>query len=135
MCCGRTFLTAGLVAEARAEAHRLIDTYLPYVERGVPIIGLEPSCLFGLRDALTALFRGDGAALIAKHALSFEEFVVQADLPIAFRPLDKQALLHGHCHQKAFAVMSDVEATLRLVPGLQVQTVESSCCAMAGSYG
>jgi Fe-S oxidoreductase len=135
LCCGRTFLTIGLAAEARAEAQRLIDAYFPYAERGVPIVGLEPSCLFALRDELTGMFDDERAATIAAQAMSFEEFLAEADVAIDFQPLRKTALLHGHCHQKAFAVMSSVETTLRMIPGLDVKTVESSCCGMAGAFG
>jgi len=135
VCCGRTFLTSGLIAEARVEGQRLIDAYLPYAERGVPIIGLEPSCLFALRDELPDLFKNEAARTIAAQAVTFEEFLAKADLDITFQPLSKNALLHGHCHQKAFDVMSSVEATLRLIPELNVETVESSCCGMAGAFG
>ncbi len=135
VCCGRTFLTMGLVEQARAEARRLIDAYWPYAERGVPIVGLEPSCLFALRDELTGLFADERAAAIAAQAQSFEEFLATAQPDIAFKPLRKTALLHGHCHQKAFNAMSAVEATLRRVPELHVETVESSCCGMAGAFG
>ncbi|MDH3716322.1 MAG: 4Fe-4S dicluster domain-containing protein, partial [Gammaproteobacteria bacterium] len=135
LCCGRTFLTVGLADEARAEAQRLIDAYAPYAERGVAIVGLEPSCLFALRDELVGLFNDKRAATIAAQAVSFEEFLAEADVDIDFQPLHGTALLHGHCHQKAFAVMPSVEKTLRLVPGLNVEIVESSCCGMAGAFG
>jgi Fe-S oxidoreductase len=69
--------------------------------------------------------------------LLFEEFVAgdfdTSALKLA--PVGKRALLHGHCHQKSFAVMGAVETALRLVPGLAVETVESSCCGMAGAFG
>src|SRR4029079_6695243 len=56
-------------------------------------------------------------------------------LNLPLKPLGRKAMLHGHCHQKAFAAMGSVEAALKLVPGLEVETVESSCCGMAGSFG
>jgi Fe-S oxidoreductase len=49
--------------------------------------------------------------------------------------LRKRVLLHGHCHQKSFGVMGAVEGVLKLVPDLAVETIESSCCGMAGSFG
>ncbi|MEM8838498.1 MAG: FAD-linked oxidase C-terminal domain-containing protein, partial [Pseudomonadota bacterium] len=119
LCCGRTYLSVGLVDKARAEARRLIDTLLPDVEAGRSIVGLEPSCLLMLRDEIPALVPGEEAERISKAALLFEEFIVrEADkgrFNAPLKPLDKPILLHGHCHQKAFNVMSDVEQTLRLI--------------------
>jgi len=138
LCCGRTFLTVGLAGEAKREAERLIDAASPYLERGVPIVGLEPSCTFALRDELVALLP-QRAGRLARQSFLFEEFLAaEADagrLDLRFKPLPREALLHGHCHQKAFDAMSAVERVLRLVPELAVRTVESSCCGMAGSFG
>jgi Fe-S oxidoreductase len=140
LCCGRTFLAAGLVDEAKREAGRVIDTLAPYVERGVPVIGLEPSCLLSLRDEFLYMHPAGEAAELALEAFLFEEFLAgehaAGRLRLELSPLpQKKALLHGHCHQKAFAVMPDVERVLKLVPGLQVETIESSCCGMAGAFG
>jgi Fe-S oxidoreductase len=137
LCCGRTFLSAGLVGEARREARRTLEALSPWVAHGIPILGLEPSCHFMLRDEYSALLPGTEA--LARHAVLFEEFLAaEADagrLELKLKPIGKEALLHGHCHQKAFGAMGAVEKTLRLVPELQVRTVESSCCGMAGSFG
>ncbi|OHC82958.1 MAG: lactate dehydrogenase [Rhodospirillales bacterium RIFCSPLOWO2_12_FULL_67_15] len=140
LCCGRTFLAAGLVAEAEAEARRTIATLKPFVERGVPVIGLEPSCLLSLRDEFISMLPGGDAAELALNAMLLEEFVArEADagrLKLKLKALpQKKALLHGHCHQKAFAVMPAVQRALALVPQLDVEVVESSCCGMAGSFG
>ncbi|TCK29022.1 FAD/FMN-containing dehydrogenase [Ancylobacter aquaticus] len=139
LCCGRTFLSAGLVDEAKAEARRVVETYAPFVARGVPVVGLEPSCLLAFRDELPSMLPGEGAQALSAHALLIEEFIAREidagrfDLPLA--PLAEKALLHGHCHQKSFGAMGAVEKALRLVPGLHVETVESSCCGMAGAFG
>jgi Fe-S oxidoreductase len=137
LCCGRTFLSAGLVEQARAEAQRTLDTLKPWVERGIAIVGVEPSCLFTFRDEFQVLL--PGAEALARNAFLFEEFVAReidaGRFDVAFKPLAAKALLHGHCHQKAFDAMPAVERVLRLVPGLEVRTVESSCCGMAGSFG
>jgi len=140
LCCGRTFLAAGLVDEARAEMRRLLDAAKPFVECGAPVIGLEPSCLLTLRDEALALFpRGEVEAL-SRQALLFEEFLAQQhaagrlNLRLAHHA-GKQALLHGHCHQKAFGAMSAVERVVRMIPGLEIETVASSCCGMAGAFG
>jgi len=129
LCCGRTFLSAGMVDEAKREARRMVEALAPF--SGKPIIGLEPSCLFSLRDELPAM----GFDQLARSALLFEEFLARNPGKLRFRETKKQVLLHGHCHQKAFDVMPDVEKVLRSVPGLEVQTVQTSCCGMAGSFG
>ena len=139
LCCGRTFLSVGLVDEARKEAERVLAALEPYLARGIPVIGLEPSCILGFRDEIPAVIPGEASQRLAAHAFLFEEFLAReakaGKLKLALRPVAKQALLHGHCHQKSFGVMGAVEATLNLVPGLKVETVESSCCGMAGSFG
>ena len=77
LCCGRTFLSAGLVDQARAELDRLVATYAPFAARGVPIVGLEPSCLLTLRDELLSLRSDNDAKNVSAHALLFEEFLVR----------------------------------------------------------
>ncbi len=137
LCCGRTFLSVGLVQEARREAQRMIDALAPWVANGVPIVGLEPSCLYTLRDEYTVLLPGTKA--LAANAFMFEEFLAReaqaGRLQLPLKPLEQDALLHGHCHQKAFGAMGAVERVLALVPGLKVSSIESSCCGMAGSFG
>jgi len=139
LCCGRTFLSVGLTQEARVEAERTVAALTPYAERGVDIVGLEPSCLFGFRDEIPALLRSDAAGRLAEHAFTFEEFVARASARNAFEaplaPIAARALLHGHCHQKSFGTMEAVVATLQRVPGLAVEPIESSCCGMAGAFG
>ncbi|MEM8652773.1 MAG: FAD-linked oxidase C-terminal domain-containing protein, partial [Pseudomonadota bacterium] len=139
LCCGRTFLSAGLVGEAKTEARRRIESVLPYVKRGIPIIGLEPSCLLTLRDEIPALLPGDETSMIAEQAFMLEEYIAkqtaQGELELNLGESEDKYLLHGHCHQKAFGIMSDVEKVLNLIPGSTVETVETSCCGMAGSFG
>jgi len=140
LCCGRTFLASGLVDEARVEARRTLEALQPYVERGLPVIGLEPSCLYTLRDEFKSMLPGAKTEALAARAVLFEEFLAaehQAGrLKLKLNPLpQKKALLHGHCHQKAFGVMPKVALVLGLVPQLKVETVESSCCGMAGAFG
>jgi Fe-S oxidoreductase len=103
------------------------------------VIGLEPSCVFGFRDEIPALVKTDAARRLSAQVLLFEEFLAReardGRLKLPLRKAEGRALLHGHCHQKAFAAMGDVEQALRLIPGLEVDTVESSCCGMAGGFG
>ena len=139
LCCGRTFLAAGMVDQAREEAHRMIEALAPAVAAGTPIVGLEPSCLLTLRDEYPALL-GDAAKALAAHAQLFEEFVDSErkagrfQLPLAPMP-GKTALLHGHCHQKAFGTAGAAADALKLIPELKVETFDSTCCGMAGSFG
>ena len=139
LCCGRTFLAVGLVEHARAEAQRCVDALAPLVARGIPVVGLEPSCILGFRDEIPALIKSGAAHRIAAEALLFEEFLAreaqQGTLRLPLRPLAKRGLLHGHCHQKSFGTMGTVATTLKLVPELAVETVDSSCCGMAGAFG
>jgi Fe-S oxidoreductase len=139
LCCGRTFLSVGAVAAAREEAQRVLAAYEPFVARGVPVLGLEPSCLLTFRDEFPSLLPGPATERLEAHSLLIEGFLAREaeagrfDLPLA--PIAGQALLHGHCHQKSFGAMGAVEKALRMVPGLAVETVESSCCGMAGAFG
>jgi Fe-S oxidoreductase len=137
LCCGRTFLTAGLVDEAKTEARRVLEALRPWLKHGVPVLGLEPSCLYTLRDEYPVLL--PEAQELAANAFLFEEYLA-AELEAGrfappLKPVAAKALLHGHCHQKAFGAMGAVERVLRTVPGLEVSAVESSCCGMAGSFG
>jgi len=140
LCCGRTYLAAGMIEEARGEARRMLDALAPFMSRGVPVVGLEPSCILGLRDELKMLWPGAASAAVARAALTFEEFLVReagaGRWSRAFRRAPyTRALVHGHCHQKAFGVMPAVVAALKLIPDLAVEVVQSSCCGMAGSFG
>ena len=137
LCCGRTFLAAGFPEQARAEAGRLLQALGPALEAGIPVVGLEPSCLFTLHDEYQVLGLGEAAARLARQALTFEQFVAQSGHPAGdvFATLERTVVLHGHCHQKSFGAFEAVRAALGRVPGLAVSVVESGCCGMAGSFG
>jgi Fe-S oxidoreductase len=140
LCCGRTFLSAGLVDEARREARRMLDALGPYIEAGTPIVGLEPSCLLTLRDEFSAILPGAQTKALAERAQLFEEFVeserAAGRFEVPFTAMEgRTALLHGHCHQKAFGTVGAAVRALQLIPGLTVETFDSSCCGMAGSFG
>ena len=140
LCCGRTYLAAGRVDDAKREARRVIAAMAPHVARGAVVVGLEPSCLLTLRDEFLVMGLGDAAQQLADNALLVEEFLAREhragrlQLPLSSLPQSK-ALLHGHCHQKAFDAVSPALTVLRLIPGLAVEAIESSCCGMAGSFG
>jgi FAD/FMN-containing dehydrogenase/Fe-S oxidoreductase len=140
LCCGRTFLSAGLIEEARQEARRMLDAVAPHLEAGTPIVGLEPSCLLTLRDEFPAILPGVQTEALAARAQLFEEFVeserAAGRFGLPFTAMgDRRALLHGHCHQKAFGTVEAAVKALQLIPGLTVETFDSTCCGMAGSFG
>jgi Fe-S oxidoreductase len=142
LCCGRTFLSAGMVEQAKAKAREVVDSLLPFAEKGIAIVGLEPSCLLTLRDELLVMGLGEPAQAIAKQALLFEEFLAREakagqleGLTSKLKPVSQPVLLHGHCHQKAFAAVTPIMEVLKLIPGASPELIESSCCGMAGSFG
>ncbi len=134
LCCGRTLLAVGRVDAARREAERTIAAIEPLVASGLPVVGLEPSCIFSFRDEIPAMIRDKRATRIADQAILFEEFLAReagaGRLTLPLAPLRGRVLLHGHCHQKAFGAMGAVERTLRLIPDIEVETIESSCCLL-----
>jgi Fe-S oxidoreductase len=140
LCCGRTFLASGMVDKAREEARRTIAALKPFVEKNIPIIGLEPSCLLALRDEFLSMLPGAESTALSGRAMLFEEFLVaekkagRLNLPLRALP-QPGLLLHGHCHQKAFAAFTPVQEVLGWIPDAKLTTVESSCCGMAGAFG
>lgn len=137
---GRPLLSKGLVSEARRAAERAMRALWPLVERGLPIVGLEPSSLLTLRDEYLYLLPDDPrVAAVAGRALTFEEYVADLaerhDLRPYFAPAERRVLLHGHCHQKALVGSGPARRALALPPGYTVEEVDSGCCGMAGSFG
>jgi FAD/FMN-containing dehydrogenase/Fe-S oxidoreductase len=139
LCCGRTFLSVGAVDQARAEAGRTLAALQPFIDAGIPVIGLEPSCILSFRDEVPVLVKSNTAQKLASLALTFEEFLAREHkagrLDLKLKATPQRALVHGHCHQKAFEAFGPVQTVLKLVPNLAVESVESSCCGMAGAFG
>ncbi len=143
LCCGRTYLASGMVDEAKKEAARTVAALKPFIEAGTPIVGLEPSCLLTLRDEFLVMNLGELAPKLAEQSFLFEEFLARehgqgrlTELVAKLKPLpESKALLHGHCHQKAFDAVTPILLVLELIPGLKTELIESSCCGMAGSFG
>ena len=129
---GRTYLAAGMVAEARAEAHRTLKALSRWDS---PVLGLEPSCLMTLRDEFLALIPGEATEKLAKRAMLVSEWIAQAKPTLNLKPIAGEAHIHGHCHQKAFGAFPAAVALLTRIPGLKVVPITSSCCGMAGSFG
>jgi FAD/FMN-containing dehydrogenase/Fe-S oxidoreductase len=142
LCCGRTYLASGMLAQAKINAQELLATLLPFAEKGIAIVGLEPSCLLTLRDEMLVMDLGRAAQTVSQQALLLEEFLARENqagkleqLKAALLPLKAPLLLHGHCHQKAFGAVSPILEVLRLIPEAKPELIESSCCGMAGSFG
>jgi Fe-S oxidoreductase len=144
-CCGRPAISKGMLGVARDWAAQNVEALLPHARRGVPIVGVEPSCLLALRDEYPDLLQDEqqheAAQTVAGQALLLDELIVQLadeDPAIAsiFRPdADADVLVHGHCHQKALAGMDSTLRALALVPGYAARLIDSPCCGMAGSFG
>jgi FAD/FMN-containing dehydrogenase/Fe-S oxidoreductase len=143
-CCGRTLLSKGFLPEARALIQEQSTRLAAKIAWGEPILGLEPSCLLTLVDEWPELVPGPATTLIAKSAHLADGWLAEKmragvfdlDLTTLRSPLTaQQALLHGHCHQKALVGTQGTASLLRLIPGLDVRVLDTGCCGMAGSFG
>jgi Fe-S oxidoreductase len=164
ICCGRPLISKGLLGQAKALAQQQLEWLAPYAEAGLPIVGLEPSCLLTFRDEYPDLLDDPRAAVLARQSFMFDEFLARevragrAELrfgrqesgvrsqesagqkaaipePQSPNPEPRQFLLHGHCHQKALVGTAAALELLRLIPGAEAREVDSGCCGMAGSFG
>jgi FAD/FMN-containing dehydrogenase/Fe-S oxidoreductase len=139
-CCGRPMISKGLVDKARQAARDTVDHLAPFAEQGIPIVGLEPSCLLSVRDEYLYLLPDDPRVkIVAEQCYTFEEFIARlADegrLELEFTGEARHVLLHGHCHQKSLVGTNPSQRTLTLPPGYTVTEVDSGCCGMAGAFG
>jgi glycerol-3-phosphate dehydrogenase subunit C len=139
LCCGRTYLSQGMVEEAKVEAQRVMAALAPALADGTPIVGLEPSCLLALRDEFYSLSLGPAVGQLSKQAFLFEEFLMREGnkgLKLDLKPLPGgRAVVHGHCHQKAFGAMKSVKKVLGWIPEFEFDIVDASCCGMSGGFG
>ncbi len=133
---GRTYLAAGMVEAARAEARRTLAALSAFES---PVLGLEPSCLLTLRDEFLSLLPGEAAEKLAARAMLVTEWLAKAKPTLRLKPIGPlggvEAHIHGHCHQKAFDAFTPAVAMLAAIPGLKVVPITSSCCGMAGAFG
>jgi Fe-S oxidoreductase len=139
-CCGRPMISKGLVDQAKVLAQQTVEQLAPYAQAGIPIIGLEPSCILTLRDEYLYLLPDHpDVAIVAKHTYTFEEYIAEladADkLNLEFTDASREILLHGHCHQKALVGTEPSKRMLSLPPNYSVTEIDSGCCGMAGSFG
>jgi Fe-S oxidoreductase len=138
-CCGRASISKGLLDQARDMAADMTARLAPYAERGVPIVGCEPSCLLTLREEHLALTPEDGRTLaVAGQVRLVDELLLEAvdDGSLKLRAGEpRRIVFHGHCHQKALAGTTATVELLRRIPGAEVVELDAGCCGMAGSFG
>ncbi len=138
-CCGRPMISKGLLRQAKENAAYNVDRLSRYAEQGIPIVGLEPSCILTFRDEYPDLLDDPRAERLAKGTYLIEEFLLglheRGHLSLPLRPGGRSVLLHGHCHQKALIGSTPSLQILRLLPDTPVEEVDSGCCGMAGSFG
>jgi Fe-S oxidoreductase len=138
-CCGRPMISKGFLDQTQALIQEQAGALAQRLAEGMPLLGLEPSCLLTLTDEWTELLPGAQTKTIAAAAHLADNWLAEqvqsgrCELPL--RPLPQQCLLHGHCHQKALLGIGGTAAALRLVPQLDVTVLDSGCCGMAGSFG
>ena len=140
LCCGRTYLSTGMMDQAKEEARRTVAALNPFVEAGMPIVGLEPSCLFTLKDEFPSMLEGATVKHLADRAMMLEQFLSGegakgfSKLPLA-SPAGQKVFVHGHCHQKAFNAHGAVHQVLSSINELDVEAIPAGCCGMAGAFG
>jgi Fe-S oxidoreductase len=131
-------ISKGMLGEAKNNAAWNVDQLAHYAEKGVSIVGLEPSCLLTLRDEYPEFLRTTGAKRVAENSFLLEEFLAKEQKAGKVTPnlknSGRKVLLHGHCHQKALVGTAPTVAVLRSA-GFEVSEVDSGCCGMAGSFG
>ena len=140
-CCGRPMMSKGFIKEAKAMAAKTVEKLAPFAKEGIPIVGLEPSCISAIIDDYPSLLPdSEDAKVVAQMTVTFEEFMATlADDPnvsLPIKPRDIKILLHGHCHQKALIGTAAAKKALSLLgEGCQIEEVDSGCCGMAGAFG
>lgn len=143
---GRTYLSKGLLDEAKALAEKNVTLLAPLISEKTPLIGVEPSSLLTFRDEYPDLLRGElkaTAKALAKNCLTIEEFLAKAleaghlhkGLFTDSAGTEQLIKVHGHCHQKALSSMVPTKKILSVLPNTKVHMIPSGCCGMAGSFG
>src|SRR5579864_8555293 len=135
LCCGRPLYDFGMLDRAQSLLLDILDQLEPEIEAGIPIIGLEPSCVAVFRDELLNLFPHDERAqALARQTFLLSEFLERNSGNAPLPQLRRKALLHGHCHHKSIMKMTAEESLLRRL-GVDFQSPAPGCCGMAGSFG
>jgi FAD/FMN-containing dehydrogenase/Fe-S oxidoreductase len=135
LCCGRPLYDYGFLDHAKRYLKRSIQGLRPYIQKGIPVVALEPSCASVFKDELKNLLPhdSDGARLREQFFL-FSEFLMEQAHDFHPPALHAKALLHLHCHHKT-VLNSRPEKQLLERAGLEVEVLDSGCCGMAGSFG
>jgi len=135
LCCGRPLYDFGMLDRAQSLLLRILDELSPEIAAGIPIVGLEPSCVAVFRDELLNLFPHDERAqALSRQTFLLSEFLETHAQNFSLPRLDRKALLHGHCHHKSLMKMTAEESILRRL-GIDFQSPAPGCCGMAGSFG
>ena len=138
-CCGRPMISKGLLGQATDQARRNVNMLYTYAQRGISIIGCEPSCLLTFRDEYPEMIKTDQARAVAEHSYLIDEFLTMlhdaGELDLEFSDVTKSILFHGHCHQKSLVGTASSLKALRLPPNYEVELINAGCCGMAGSFG
>jgi FAD/FMN-containing dehydrogenase/Fe-S oxidoreductase len=136
LCCGRPLYDQGMLDRAKGRLREVMDALTPMLDRGVCVVGLEPSCILTFRDELPALFPADArASMLRDRSLLLDEFLDREAPDFVPPAIRARALLHGHCHQKAIAGLDRETALLSRVHGLSLEVLDAGCCGMAGPFG
>jgi FAD/FMN-containing dehydrogenase/Fe-S oxidoreductase len=135
VCCGRPLYDYGMLTLARRYLRRTLDALRPVLDAGIPVVGLEPSCVAVFRDELINLFPRDEDAQ-RLHAQSFvlSEFLKRRAAEWPIPRLHRRALVQPHCHHHSVMGFDDEQAVLEQM-GLNVEIPDAGCCGMAGSFG
>jgi FAD/FMN-containing dehydrogenase/Fe-S oxidoreductase len=133
VCCGRPLYDWGFLDRAKKLLRETLDVLKPELDAGVPVIGLEPSCVSVFRDELPHLWPKDEAALrLSRSTFTLSEFLLNEG--VALPALARKAIVQAHCHHKAVMRFDAEEAMLRKL-GLDLTHPDSGCCGMAGAFG
>ncbi|MFQ5825295.1 MAG: anaerobic glycerol-3-phosphate dehydrogenase subunit C [bacterium] len=138
-CCGRPFISKGMLKQARQCVQFNIEKLYPLVEQGYQLVGCEPSCILTFRDEYPDLLKDSRVQTVAENSFLIEEFLFQQQqsnaLELSFKPAEKKCLLHGHCYSKTLVGLEPVLNILKLIPNMKIEVVDSGCCGLAGAFG
>lgn len=135
ICCGRPLYDFGMLNQAKKRLRKILTSMREDINNGIPIVGMEPACVAVFRDELMNLFHADEVAKrLSEQTYFFSEFLLNKAPHFPYPKFDRKAILHGHCYQKALVKMKNEETVLKNL-GLDLESLDSGCCGMAGSFG
>ncbi|MFT4552347.1 MAG: FAD/FMN-containing dehydrogenase/Fe-S oxidoreductase [Chlamydiales bacterium] len=138
-CCGRPMLSKGMLKQAKVKAQNLIQSLHDHASKGIPIIGLEPSCILTIKDDLYSLVPESNALEVSKACITIDEFLAKliekGEFKLPFNKKELHIQVHTHCHQKSLVGSAPTLKVLRAVENFTVNEIDSGCCGLAGSFG